>query len=143
MEKELIKFIKENKIATIACSTLDGFPYCFHCFYVFDEENHLLFFKSSSGTHHVDLLKNNYHVAGSILPAKASSYILKGIQFTGSIISQSFPNDIDPEKIYHHKLPVALTKAGHVYCIRLERVKMTDNTNIFGKKLKWENPQLV
>lgn len=141
MKKELINFIKENKIASISCVDSDSKPYCFHCFYVFDEKNYIIFFKSSLNTHHAKLLSNNQNIAGSILPDKIDFLALKGIQFTGTILTSNFPNNINPELYYHKKLPFALAKPGHVWFIRLEMVKMTDNTNIFGKKLRWERAE--
>ncbi|MBC7913132.1 MAG: pyridoxamine 5'-phosphate oxidase family protein [Pyrinomonadaceae bacterium] len=143
MKKEIIQFIKENKIASISCVDRDHKPYCFHCFYVFDEINNLLFFKSSLSTHHSKLLSNNPNIAGSILPDKMDFMALKGIQFTGTIIQSNFPHHINPELYYHKKLPLALAKPGHVWFAQLEMVKMSDNTNIFGKKLKWERSELV
>ncbi|UEG49195.1 hypothetical protein LK994_11190 [Ferruginibacter lapsinanis] len=138
MQEGIINFIKENKIATICCTDKDNTPYCFHCFYAFDERNHLLFFKSSSQTLHSTLLAENPIIAGSILPDKNELLSLKGIQLTGKVLYGGFPEYIKPETFYHKKFPFALAKPGDVWCIELTMVKMTDNTNIFGKKLKWE-----
>ena len=138
MKNEISRFIKDSKIASICCIENCNAAYCFHCFYVFDEENKLLFFKSSAHTHHSQLLSKNENVAGSILPAKTDFLALKGVQFTGRVLSGDFPGNINPAKFYHSKLPLALTKPGEVWCIQLETVKMTDNSNVFGKKLHWE-----
>ena len=137
MEKEIADFIKENRIAAICCIDRNNLPYCFHCFYAFDEKNYLLFFKSSSKTLHSKLLSENPHIAGSILPEKLEILALKGIQLTGKILyDQSFKH-VNPDSYYHKQFPLALIKPGHVWCIELATVKMTDNTNIFGKKLNW------
>jgi len=142
-EKEISLFIKENKIASIACIDENNNPYCFNCFYVFDEMNFLLFFKSSLETYHSRSLSKRQNVAGSILPDKINLVALKGIQFTGTIITDNFPGNINPDSFFHKRLPLALVKPGHVWCIQLEMVKMTDNTNIFGKKLKWQKAELL
>ena len=138
MKKEISNFIKENKIASIACIDEKNTPYSFHCFYVFDEKNQLLFFKSSSNTYHSSCLSHTDSVAGSILPSKINFIALQGIQFTGRVIHENFPDNINLELYFHTKLPLALAKPGQVYCIQLETVKMTDNTQIFGKKSLWE-----
>lgn len=143
MKKEILHFIKDNKIACIACVDEKNQPYCFHCFYVFDEKNNLLFFKSSLNTYHAKALSKNPGISGSILPHKINLIALKGIQFTGSILTEAFPEDINPDHYYHKNLPLALGKPGHVYCIKLEMIKMSDNTNIFGKKLIWHRSELV
>ena len=130
-------FITENKIASISCIDNSNKPWCFHCFYVFDINNQLLFFKSSKQTRHATLLSKNFAVAGSILPQKLEFLALKGIQFTGTVLYSAIPDQIDAESYYHRRLPLGLTKPGDVYCIQLETIKMTDNSRIFGKKLEW------
>ena len=137
MKKEIVNFLKENKIAAICC-TEGNKPYCFQCFYAFDEENYLLFFKSSSEAFHSILLNESPAVAGTVQADKTDLLTLKGVQFTGTILYNDFPNGLKPESFYHKKFPFALAKRGHVWCIQLDMVKMTDNTNIFGKKLSWE-----
>lgn len=137
MEKEIADFIKQYKIAAISCSGLDASPYIFHCFYAFDLKNQLLFFKSSLGSFHSSLLAENSKIAGSVLPDKINLLALKGIQFTGTILYQDFPQNIIPERFYHKKFPFALAKPGKVWCIRLDMIKMTNNTRAFGAKLQW------
>jgi uncharacterized protein len=140
---EISDFITENKIAAVCCVDSKHRPYTFHCFYAFDELNQLLFFKSSPETFHSQLLSENPHVAGSILPAKLEMLALKGVQFTGKILFEGIPDQLNPEVFFHVRLPLALTKPGKVYCIQLETIKMTDNSKIFGKKFLWNKYELV
>lgn len=143
MKKGISDFINENKIASICCIDGNNTPYSFNCFYVFDEQNYLLFFKSSPSTHHSKLLTKNPHISGTILPAKIDYIALTGIQFMGTVIKENFPGDIDPDSVYHKKFPFALVKPGEVWCIQLEMVKMSDNTNIFGSKLIWKKAEMA
>ena len=136
MRKEIISFISENKIASITCLNENGLPYCFHCFYAFDAQNYFLFFKSSLSTQHAKFLLNNPNVAGSILPDKINFTALKGAQFSGKLIDK-YPANVSPSAFYHKHLPMALTKPGQVWTIKLEELKMTDNSLLFGKKLEW------
>ena len=92
----ITNFISESKIATICCTDLEGVPYCFNCFYVFDEKNQLLFFKSSVETSHSKLLFQNAVVAGTILPQKLEFLALKGVQFTGAVLYSVIPYHIRP-----------------------------------------------
>ena len=142
MDSEIIDFIKENKIAAFCCSDANNKPYCFHCFYAFDEKNYLLFFKSSSQTFHSKMLSENPFIAGSILPGKIELLALKGIQLRGTILYNEFPDQIEPAAYYHKRFPLALAKRGEVWCIQLEMVKMTDNTNVFGRKSTWKKREL-
>lgn len=143
MDSEIIDFIKENKIAAFCCSDANNKPYCFHCFYAFDEKNYLLFFKSSSHTFHSKMLSENPYIAGSILPGKIELLALKGIQLRGTILYNEIPDHIEPAAYYHKRFPLALAKRGEVWCIQLEMVKMTDNTNVFGRKSTWNKRELV
>lgn len=143
MKKEIADFFKENKVAGICCTDAEGKPYCFQCFYALDPENNLLFFKSSSETFHSKLLADNPDVAGTVQPEKVELLTLKGIQFTGKILQDNFPGKVSPESFYHKKFPFALAKRGHVWCIRLDMVKMTDNTRFFGEKLRWERNSIA
>lgn len=138
LDKTIENFIKENKIASICCIDEQNKPHCFHCFYAFDEKNCCLFFKSSLSSLHSKLLAENSNIAGSILPQKPDFLALKGIQITGAVLSEFASMQIDPDAFYHKKFPLALAKPGKVWCIELLKIKMTDNTNFFGKKLCWE-----
>lgn len=138
LDKTIESFIKENTIASICCIDKQNKPHCFHCFYAFDEKNALLFFKSSISSLHSNLFAENSNIAGSILPEKHNFLGLKGIQLTGVILSKFSSMQINPDAFYHKKFPLALAKPGKVWSIELLKIKMTDNTNIFGKKLYWE-----
>ncbi|WP_295654695.1 pyridoxamine 5'-phosphate oxidase family protein [uncultured Mucilaginibacter sp.] len=141
--KHITDFIKQNRILSLCCVDTDSKPYCFHCFYAFDEANHLLFFKSSTDTFHAGILAQNPSVAGSILPENINLIALKGIQLTGTVLYTDIPDHINPESFYHKKFPFALAKPGKVWCIGIDAIKMTDNTNVFGKKLAWQREELV
>ena len=137
LNNDISRFIADNKIASICCVDSNNTPWSFHCFYVFDAKNQLLFFKSSTRSHHAELLSKNPAVSGSILPHKLEFMALKGIQFTGSVLNTAIPDQIDPELFYHKRLPLGLTKPGKVYSIQLETIKMTDSSRIFGGKSEW------
>lgn len=136
MIKEIADFITTNKVATICCVDEIAAPYCFNCFYVFQENTHLLFFKSNANSFHSSVLSKNSKIAGTILSTKLDLLSLKGIQFSGKVLYDA-PGKIQPWDIYHKSFPFAITKPGNVWCIALERIKMTDNTLIFGRKLEW------
>jgi len=58
------------------------------------------------------------------------------------ILHMDDPLSADAYKKYHQKNPAALAMAGDVYCILLNRVKMTDSTLGFGKKINWQRANL-
>jgi len=98
----------------------------------------LLYFKSSSDTTHAGILQQNPQVAGTILPDKLNILQVRGIQFDAVILQKEDPLSADAFRKYHQKNPAALAMAGDVYCIKLNRVKMTDSTLGFGKKIHWQ-----
>lgn len=138
MTSGIREFIRNNQIASIACIDAAGKPYIFHCFYAFDEEQNFLFFKSSEATYHAKALNQNPNISGGILPKQLDFLKMKGIQFRGNLISNEIPDTLKLEVFYHKKFPFALAKSGKVWTVRLDEIKMTDNTILFGQKLKWE-----
>ena len=138
MKKDIIDFIDENKIATVCYLDADHKPLCFNCFYVFEPTHKLLLFKSSENTLHAQCLRLNAEISGTILPSKSNALALKGLQFTGYVLYDNFPLETSASKYYHQRNPMALAKAGEVWCIQLTKAKMTDSTRVFGEKLVWE-----
>ncbi|TZF81172.1 hypothetical protein FW774_19165 [Pedobacter sp. BS3] len=137
MQPTITKFFGSNKIATLCCVADNAVPHCFNCFYAFDEQHHLLFFKSSDDSYHSKILADNHKVAGTILPAKISLPLIKGLQFSGTILCSSLP-PVHPDSFYHKIYPLAVARAGKVWCVQLDSVKMTDNTPVFGGKTYWQ-----
>lgn len=138
MNERIVDFIKHQKVASVCCVDEENNPYCFSCFYAFDEERQLLYFKSGSGSHHVQLLLNNPVVAGTIQQDKLNSLAIKGIQFTGRILDPRTDICSGAESFYHKKFPFAIAMPGEIWTLQPETIKMTDNTLSFGKKLHWQ-----
>ena len=83
MNESIIKFINEQKCASICCVKGNESPYCFSSFYAFNAAAGLLYFKSSTETNHINIILTNPAIAGTILPDKQQPLIVKGIQFRG------------------------------------------------------------
>lgn len=143
MDERIVEFITGNKVAAVCCLDADNKPYCFSCFYAFDKERHLLYFKSGAAAHHSELLLQNPVVAGTINPDKLNSLAIKGIQFTGSILDSRNELCFEAANLYHKRFPFALAMPGDIWTIQLEVIKMTDNTLSFGKKIHWNLHELV
>ena len=82
IDKEIIDFIHQYKVATIACVE-ENKPYCFNCYYSFMEQDGFLVYKSSFNTRHENILNNNKQVAGTIIPEQIEVSTIRGIQFEG------------------------------------------------------------
>ena len=134
MDERIAKFISKQTCASICCIDEGGRPYCFSCFYAFNDEEIMLYFKSSEDSHHSGLLKKNAMVAGTILPDKLGLFQIKGIQFEGIVL----PDDPKAAAYYYQKHKVAIAIAGEIWTIRINKIKFTDNSLGFGKKILWE-----
>lgn len=130
-------FIKEQKVATVCCLDENNTPYCFSCFFSFDKNRAIIYFKSSFSSRHATLLQRNDKIAGTILPDKLNVLAIQGIQFTGKVLPFADALSANASAHYHKKYPFALAMSGDVWTIQLESIKMTDNTKGFGKKLEW------
>lgn len=137
MDEKIIKYIKKNKVLTIATS-VDNFPYCAICFYVFDEQSTTLIFLSDITTKHItDALTNN-KVAGTITTEVVTVAKIQGIQFTGEFINPDEIQEASFYEKYYSKFPFAKAKPSPIWGVQLSSIKMTDNTLGFGKKLLWD-----
>lgn len=137
MEKKITAFIRENKVLTIATS-VNNIPYCANCFYVFDEVQKMLIFLSDENTRHISEATANNNVAGSIQNGVTTVAKIKGIQFMGEFVNPTAEQQQRLYKTYYAKFPFAKAKPAPIWGIKLNWLKMTDNTLGFGKKLKWE-----
>ena len=136
--KKIWLFTNNQTVLTLA-TTVNDHPYCCNCFYIFDEDTKVLVFKSSDDTKHVKDLKLQPNVAGTISPDLTELGTIKGIQFSGKIIS--LPED-ETKRLsgkYYKKYPYARVMSGNFWIVQLDFVKMTDNKLGIGKKLIWNN----
>lgn len=138
MKDKISAFISKQTCGNLAASESNGASWCFSFFYSFDEEQFLLHYKSSFETRHSAIIGRNPAVSGTILPDKFNPLQIKGIQFSGVVLSFDDPLAHKAASHYHHKHPVALAMPGEIWTIRLDYIKFTDNTLGFGKKLIWE-----
>jgi uncharacterized protein len=137
MESNISKFISQQNCTSICCVDEYSHPYCFSCFYSFDAHETLLFFKSSASAHHSGLLMNNRNIAGTILPDKLNALQIRGLQFEGEVLPSDHILSKNASVYFYKKHPLALTMPGEIWTIRIDKIKFTDNTLGFGKKLCW------
>lgn len=143
MDQRIVEFINGQKVATVCGVDAENNPYCFSCFYAFDKERNLLYYKSGGGAHHSEILQHNPVVSGTINPDKLNSLAIKGVQFNGRVLDPADEICSEASPVYHKRFPFALAMPGDIWIIRLEVIKMTDNTLSFGKKIHWNLHELV
>ena len=138
MEKRIIDFLQGQRVATICCVDDEGKPYSFSCFYAFDVEGQLIYFKSSPTTHHAIFLNQRPFVSGTIQQDRLNPLAIKGVQFIGEVLNGNKDLPQRAPNFYHKKYPLALAVPGETWTIQVDMIKMTDNTLSFGKKLVWQ-----
>lgn len=135
--ENISKFLNQNKVITVCLVNEKCQPYCINCFYVFDEISKCLIFKSSHGTQHQGLIMDSAGAAGTILPETINPLKLKGIQFTGKLISATEIDALNLNSKYLKKYPFSIAMMGYIWAVKLEFLKFTDNTLGFGNKTIW------
>ncbi len=141
MNEAITRFLEEQTCATICCLDEEGSPYCFSCYYVFNKEKDVLYFKSSPEAHHSVLLKNNAVIAGTVLPDKLNRLITRGVQLQGEVLQHLHSMAKDAYRCYHKIFPMALAIKGEVFTIQLTDIKLMDSKLGFGKKINWKRQE--
>jgi len=137
MNENISNFLHQQTCASVCCTDEQGHPYCFSCYYAFNSADGLLYFKSSANSRHATMLKSNPMVAGTVLPDKLNTLLVKGIQFEGSVLPINHPLALRASVHYHKRFPLALAVHGETTTIMISNIKMTDSTKGFGKKISW------
>lgn len=131
-------YISQQTAASICCISEKVMPYCFSCFYAYNKEEHLLYYKSSDDTKHSISILNNPLVAGTILPDKLRKFLVKGIQFEGEVLPEDHTLSKNAATNYYFKHPMAVAVPGMIWTIQINHIKMTDSSLGFGKKIIWQ-----
>lgn len=108
-------------------------------FYAYDPDTFLFVVASDETTEHMRNIASNPHVAGTVALETKTVGKIQGIQFSGVIERCSEPL----QKLYFEAFPYARVMNPTLWSIRLDEVKMTDNTLGFGKKLIWKRAPLI
>lgn len=134
MEKDLKKierFIQEHHLLSLA--TKDDILWCCSLFYAYDsKENAFIVATDTQTLHGMNVLKDA-SVAGTVALETKTVGKIQGIQFRGEMTRCT-----DGAEIYFKAFPYALVMNPTLWRIRLDEIKMTDNTLGFGKKLIWK-----
>jgi len=144
-EKKIVDFIQEHHILTLAV-VRDNIPYCATCYYVYKKDENSFIFTSGPETRHIrDIVEsNNFYVAGAIALETRIVGKIRGIQFTGVLYPLEETEQARAKSVYLKRFPVARLIPGlHLWEVRPDFIKLTDNRLGFGKKLIWQNENSV
>ncbi len=137
LDKLVIEFIKKHHVLTLA-TAVDNQPYCANCFYAYIEKENKLVFTSDAHTKHIQDVKKNSYVGGSIVLETSIIGKIQGIQFNGIMEEPSGEQLEVANKVYLNRFPFARLMETKLCTIDLTFIKMTDNRLGFGKKIIWQ-----
>jgi uncharacterized protein YhbP (UPF0306 family) len=135
-DKRIVKFFNKHHVLTIATCNGDE-PWCANCFYVYLEKENALVFTTDHDTRHGREFVKNPLVAGSVALETLIIGKIRGIQFQG-IVSEPEGELAEKARVaYLKRFPPAALMDTHLWVLKLNYIKMTDNRLGFGKKLIW------
>ncbi len=95
-------------------------------------------FTSDDETKHVQNVKENNIVAGSVVLETSVVGKIQGIQFTGKMFMPENELKQKVNKLYMRKYPFAKLMTTQLWVLEPNIFKLTDNRLGFGKKLIWK-----
>lgn len=137
MLEKIVPFIQKHH--TLSLSTCkDGLPSTCTLFYAYENETNSFIVASDAKTEHIQNVLSNSQVSGTVYLQTNIVGKIQGVQFKGEMMPCK-----DSNKIYLKRFPYALAMDPTLWRIRVDHLKMTDNTLGFGKKLIWEREQVL
>ncbi len=138
VDKRIVAFIREHHILNLAV-VRDNIPWCATCYYVYLEEHNLFAFTSDDETRHIrDMVEGgNFRAAGTIALETKIVGKIRGLQFSGTMEKLNGELLDKARAAYYRKFPVARLMTLHLWGLRPDILKMTDNRLGFGTKLLW------
>lgn len=131
---KITAFIDSHHVMSLATTDKESLSVC-SLFYAYDAESLSFVVASADATTHVLHTQKNPNIAGNILLETALVGKIQGVQFWGIF------EELQSKKLktlYFKKFPYALALNPKLWSIKVNRLKMTDNTLGFGKKILWE-----
>ena len=128
-------FLKEHHVLSLATKDNDMLSVC-NLFYAYSENITSFVVASSDDTLHIEHIKKNFNVAGSVVLETKTVGKIQGVQFRGKF---TLLEDDKLKKLYIKTFPYALALRPKLWQIKIDFFKMTDNRLGFGKKLIWQN----
>ncbi|MCI4406620.1 MAG: pyridoxamine 5'-phosphate oxidase family protein [Sulfuricurvum sp.] len=131
MDSKIIAFIQKHHL--LALATRGERLWCCSMFYAYDAQSISFIVASDESTEHMRNALQNSHVAGTVALETKTVGKIQGVQFSGEI--EVCPDTL--KSLYFEAFPYARVMNPTLWSIRLDEVKMTDNTLGFGKKITW------
>jgi uncharacterized protein len=135
---KIADFVNHQTCTTLCTVDDENAPYCFTCYYSFDEKKGLIHFKSNKESLHITYLAKQPKISGTILPDSLNKLVVKGIQLYGEVLDEKSTESTYGSINYYKKNPLAMAIKGQIFTIKLTKIKFTDTTLKIGGVTLWE-----
>lgn len=132
MIEKIESFIRQHHLLSLA--TMGERLWCCSMFYAYDPHSISFIVASEETTEHMRNVLQNPQVAGTIALETKIVGKIQGIQFAAEM--GVCPDTL--KGLYFDAFPYARVMTPTLWVIRLDEIKMTDNTLGFGKKISWK-----
>ncbi|OHD89168.1 hypothetical protein [Sulfuricurvum sp. RIFCSPLOWO2_12_FULL_43_24] len=132
MIKKIERFIHKHHLLSLA--SMGDRLWCCSMFYAYDPLSVSFIVASDETSEHMKNVAQNLHVAGTVALETKTVGKIQGIQFVG-VMDKA---EKKAHELYFEAFPYARIMNPTLWVIRLDEVKMTDNTLGFGKKVTWK-----
>jgi len=136
MHRRMVKLLRHHHLLTVATSVNDK-PWCASCFYVWNNNEQWFVITTDPDTIHGGQFISNPNIAGTIALETHRVGRIRGVQFTGTVTEATGDNLSRARKDYLLRFPYALAADLHLWIIKPDLIKLTDNRLGFGKKISW------
>lgn len=131
------RYLKKQHVLSLCAGSAPDL-WCANCFYLFDPQGIALWMMTEADSRHGELMQRQPEVAGTINGQPKSVMLIKGVQYRGRIRQLAGEQEALARAAYCRRFPVAKKASAPLWEIRLDELKMTDNTLGFGKKWLWQ-----
>lgn len=132
----IAQYVKKQHVLTL-CVGRNSEMWCASCFYTYDEQEVAFYIMTETTTRHGEMMMHSPQVAGTISGQPKTVMLIKGIQFCGQILLLAGEEEQVARNRYTRRFPIAKGSAAPIWRLRIDELKMTDNTLGFGTKRYW------
>ena len=136
IDQRIINFLLGHHVFSLA-TTKDNQSYSASCYYAYNQIENTLIFSSELKTTHAKQFVENPNVSATIAVETDDIMKIQGLQILGIVHPLNKEKLKLSLKIYLDRFPYAKNFPLKLWSLKLDFVKMTDNSIGFGKKIIW------
>lgn len=130
------RYMKKLHVLTL-CVGGNSELWCASCFYTYDETEVAFYIMTETSTRHGEIMLRSPAVAGTIAGQPKTVMLIKGVQFSGQATQLQGEEAVAARERYTQRFPIARGASSPIWRLRIDALKMTDNTLGFGTKRHW------